>query len=80
MITEKEYAQSLVEQFFPIVNGGEPYSLILSKAKKCALIVVNKIIESQTGIPIDCVFQQNIDNNKNALEYYQNVVEIIKSL
>jgi predicted proteasome-type protease len=44
-LTPKEQAVILVQQFCPIVNGGESYSFVLDKAKKCALISIDKIIK-----------------------------------
>ena len=45
-MTAKEQAVELTREFFPIVNGGETYNIILSKAKKGALITVAQILKS----------------------------------
>jgi len=42
--TPQEKALELVEIFFPLVNGGESYTFVLSKAKKCALRTVDEMI------------------------------------
>ena len=46
-MTAKEQAVELTREFFPIVNGGETYNIILSKAKKGALITVAQILKSK---------------------------------
>ena len=52
-MTAKEQAVELTREFFPIVNGGETYNIILSKAKKGALITVAQILKSNPT-KIDC--------------------------
>lgn len=73
--TPKETAVKLVEEYFPIVNGGESYPVVLSKAKKCALIAVNLRIESYTVIPVG-----SMEWAEKKESYWQEVKKEIENL
>ena len=44
--TAKLFAEELVGEYFPIVNGGEKYEFVLSKAKKCAILAIDNTINA----------------------------------
>lgn len=47
MLTPKETADKLIEYYFPFVNAGEPYQIVLSKAKKSSLKSVNLVLSTE---------------------------------
>lgn len=49
-MTPQEKAEELFKKYIPIVNGGEQYSFVKSKAKECALIAVDEMIEIRNEI------------------------------
>lgn len=70
------YAEELVGEYFPIVNGGEQYEFVLSKAKKCAIMDVENTIKA---------LQKLMDETGNMYltfdrDYYREVKEEIRKL
>lgn len=70
------YAEELVAEYFPIVNGGEHYQFVLSKAKKCATKDVENTINALKKL-MDETGNMYLSFDR---DYYMEVKEEIKKL
>ena len=71
-MTPKEKAEELFTKYLPIVNGGEQYQYVKTKAKLATLVAVNEILNQD-------VFNYTSDWS-NTIEYWQEVKQEIEKL
>jgi hypothetical protein len=69
-MTPKEKAIQLAKQYYPIVNGGEQPDWVLRKAKECALITVDEILNNDGFTQFDIYLT----------EYWQEVKQEIEKI
>ena len=87
-LTPKEEAIQLVEKF--MLYSSDEYDEHwsdeilkenrLKNAKECAIICVNRIIESQPLRPVTCPVGSIGENKENSIKYYQQVFQEISKL
>ena len=86
-LTPKEEAIQLVEKFYDkqlsILNKNNTQAMLdveYEIAKECAIICVNRIIESQPLRPVTCPVGSIGENKENSIKYYQQVFQEISKL